>query len=183
MIQLNLQSGTVTNTNNVTRHNLTTFLVFPYDPRYAQSTPVSWAIFKWYISFNNEPGQGVLDPFYFSNVTVNQGNAFNYDTRYLTAPVSGYYYMYLSCGAGVGLRPSTFNLAIMSGNDVILDITNESTAQKSTDMFTNSAVVYLSQGQQVRAVAATGSYLYSSIKQYEISWIGMLLYPSSAPSQ
>jgi hypothetical protein len=177
-IQYNVLSGTVADWDGEHGYNLTTFTVFPYDPRSA--TPIAWAVYKWYISFNNQPGKTtVLDPFEMSNVTVNEGAAYQESDYTMTAPVSGYYFTCVSCGAGVGLSGSTFTLQLVTGTQVVFGIEHKSTITGATDMFSRCAVVYFDQGQTMRLVGLAGSYFYSSVMNYEVSWIGMLLYQTS----
>jgi len=178
-IQFNLLSGTTVDSDGVHPYNLTTFAVLPYEP--INATPVAWAVYKWYIAFNNQGGQTNLDPFYFSNVTVNVGSAYNYDSRMVTAPVAGYYFICLSSGAGVGQSGSTFILQLMkgaTGSDVLFGIEHQSTAEGATDLFEHCQIVYLNQNDVLRVVAVAPSYIYSSIDDYEVSFMGFLLYTS-----
>jgi hypothetical protein len=174
-IQMNLLSGTTVNSDNIHPYNLTTFAVLPYEPRNV-SSPVAWHALKWYISYNNQGGQANLDPFYFSNVTVNVGNAFDMNARTVTAPQSGYYYIYLSSGAGVGLDGQTFTLSLMQDTNTLFAIEHKSTAEGATDLFGHGQIVHLNQGDVIRVVAQAPSYIYSSLIAYEVEWMGMLLY-------
>jgi len=177
-IAFNLVSGTTVNTDGNYQYNLTTFAVLPYEPLNV-SMPVAWSVYKWYISYDNEGGQSNLDPFYFSNVTVNVGEAYNFNTRLVTAPVAGIYYIYLSSGAGVGLSGSTFTIQVMlgaTGSNVLFGIEHQSKAEGATDLFGHGQIVHLNAGDVVRVVAEAPSYLYSSIIGYEVEWMGMLLY-------
>lgn len=177
-ITMNLESGTVVNSDGKNNYNLTTFTVFPYMPRSVQ-TPVAWGIYKWYISYNNQADQSALDPFYFTNVTVNLGNAYNENSRYFVAPVSGYYYTCITSGAGVGVNGNKFDFQMMRNSEVLLTVSDQSTIQKATDIFGQCGVVLLNKGDQVRCVGKPGSYFYSSLSAFELSWTGMLLYQTS----
>jgi hypothetical protein len=179
-IQYNMVSGTVVNSDGVNQYNLTTLTVFPYEPRNV-TIPVAWAVYKWYISFNNKPGgTSVLDPFILTNLTVNEGNAFSLDSYTLTAPVSGYYYTFVSCGAGVGVYGSSFTLQLVTGSTVLFGVEHGSSASKATDTFGRGGIVYLKKGDVVRLVGLSNSYFYSSLAAYEVSWIGMLLYETQS---
>lgn len=176
-ITMNLQSGTVINSDSTNKYNLTTFTVFPYQPRSVQ-TPVAWGVYKWYISYNNQANQAPLDPFYFTNVTVNQNNAFNFDSRNVVAPVTGYYYICITSGAGVGVDGNKFVFQMKRGNEVLLTVSDQSTSQQATDAFGQCGVILLNKGDQIRCVGNPNSYFYSSLSAFEISWTGMLLYQS-----
>jgi len=179
-IQFNLLSGTTVNSDGVHPYNLTTFAVLPYEPLNV-ATPVAWSVYKWYIAFNNQGGQSNLDPFYYSNVTVNEGSAYNFNTRMVTIPVAGFYYIYVSSGAGVGTDGATFTLQLMkgaTGSNVLFGIEHNSNAAGATDLFGHGQVVYLNVGDVLRVVAVAPSYIYSSLTGYEVEWMGMLLYTS-----
>jgi len=178
-ISLDLLSGTVANSDGVNKYNLTTFSVIPYEPRNA--TPVVWALNKNYIAFNNQGGQGILNPFFYPNVSINVGNAYNPNSRTVTIPVAGCYYIYISSGAGVGMNGDTFTYQLMSGptsgtQTLLFGIEHLSSAQGATDMFGRGQVVCLPAGQVLSVVAQVPSYIYSSVTGYETSWFGMLLY-------
>jgi len=176
-IQFNLLSGTTVNSDGMFPYNLTTFAVVPYEP--VNGNQVAWSVYKWYISYNNQPGAANLDPFYFSNETLNVGGAYNYDTDTVTAPQAGYYYIYLSSGAGTGLTGSnTFTLSLMKGTEVLFAIEHKSSAEGATDLFGHGQVVYLNAGDALHVVAVAPSYIYSSLSGYEVNWLGMLLYTS-----
>lgn len=177
-IHFNLVSGSTVNTDGINQYNLTTFAVLPYEPLNV-TAPVAWSVFKWYISYNDQAGQSNLDPFYFSNVTLNVGEAYNYNSRMVTAPYTGYYLIGLSSGAGVGLSGSTFTLQMLkgaTGSNVLFGIEHQSTAEGATDLFAHSQMVYLQQNDVLRVVAVAPSYIYSSIIGYEVEWWGMYVY-------
>lgn len=177
-ITMNLQSGTVVNSDLKNKYNLTTFTVFPYLPRSAP-TPVAWGVYKWYTAYNNQADQSPLDPFYFTNVTVNQNNAFSMDSRLVVAPVSGHYYVCITSGAGVGINGNKFNFQMKRNKEVLLTVSDQSTTQKATDAFGQCGVFLLNKGDQIRCVGNPGSYFYSSLSAFELSWTGMLLYPTA----
>jgi len=176
-IQLNLVSGTVLDSDSTHNYNLTTFAVFPYIPRHVAS-PVSWGIYKWYIAFNNEQNTGntgVIDPFYFTNVTVNQGKAYDANSRVLTVPSSGYYFTCITSGAGVGKNGATFTFSLMRNSETLIQVDHQSTFEGATDMFGRCAILKLNANDVIRAVGNDNSYFYSSITAYELSWIGFKL--------
>jgi hypothetical protein len=171
-IQLNLVSGTVVDSDNTNMYNLTTFSVFPYLPRNVAS-PVSWGLYKSYIAYNNEAiSRGDIDPFYFTNVTVNQGSAYDFNSRVLTVPSSGYYFTCVTCGAGVGKNGANFTFTLKKNSDTLIQLQHQSTSEGATDMFGRCAVVKLNANDQLRCVGVDNSYFYSSLSGYEISWVG-----------
>jgi len=180
-ITYNVVSGSVTNSDGKNNYNLTTFTVFPYLPR-APTPSVAWGIYKWYIAYNNQNGaQQPLDPFYFTNVTTNVGDAFDVNSRYVTVPYTGYYYICITSGAGVGMSGSTFTFQLQDEqNTVLLSVQDQSNSQQATDMYGQCGVFKLQQNERIRCVGAGDSYFYSSIANYELSWIGMLLYTTSS---
>jgi len=174
-IQFNMLSGTTVNSVSTNQYNLTTFAVVPYEPLNIQQ-PVAWAVSKWYISYNNQGGQANLDPFYFSNVTVNVGSAYSFNSRTVTATQTGYYYIYISAGAGVGLSGRTYTFSLMRGTQVLFGVEHLSSAEGATDVYGHGEVVHLTAGDIIRVVALAPSYIYSSLAGYEAEWMGMLLY-------
>jgi hypothetical protein len=177
-IQLNLLYGTVVNSDGVNPYNLTTFTIIPYEPANTP-TPVSWAAYKWYISFSSPPSQ-ISDPFYFSNITINQGNPITSTNPFqITIPVGGYYYIHMSSGAGLGnpQAPSkTYMLSLMRGTQVLFAIEHLSSSLDASDVFGHGGIVLLNKGDNIRCVGAASSYFYSSLENYETSFSGMLLY-------
>jgi len=181
-IQLNLLYGTVVNWDNKNAYNLTTFTIIPYEPANAP-TPISWAAYKWYISFSSPPSQ-ISDPFMFSNITLNQGNPISSTNPFLiTVPVSGYYYVHLSAGAGLGNPEAggykTYTLSLKRGNEVLFAIEHLSSSLDASDVFGHGGIVQMTKGDVIRAVGAAESYYYSSLANYETSFSGMLLYATS----
>jgi hypothetical protein len=177
-IQMNLISGTVINSDDSHKYNLTTLAVLPYIPRNVAS-PVSWGLYKSYIAYNNEVTSNTdtspIDPMYFTNITVNQGNAYNSNSRVLTVPSSGYYFTCITSGAGVGKSGSSFTLSLKRNDEILIQVKHTSTYEGATDMFGRCAVLKLNANDIIRPVGESNSYFYSSLTAYEGSWIGFKL--------
>jgi hypothetical protein len=173
---MNLLSGTTVNSDGTHPYNLTTLLVAPYELRNTSAKSCAWDVKKWYITYNNQPGQTDLDNFYFTNVTVNSCGAFDMDARTVTAQWAGYYYIWLQSGAGIGKDGSTFSFLLKKAAQTVFGIEHKSTAEGSTDMFGHGQVVYLDKGDVLSVTAVAPSYIYSSNTSYEVQWSGMFLY-------
>ena len=169
-VELNLLTGMVVQSGTAGfQYNLTSFTAFPYLPRNV-SQPVAWAAYKDYIV---ESIGGPTDPLYFTNVTVNIGNAYSEQSNTVIAPVAGYYYMNLNVGAGIN---KTLELTLQRQNEVFFAIDHTTTNLNAEDSYSHSVIVLLAAGDVVRAVALTDSTIFSGVVGYQTAFVGMLLY-------
>lgn len=132
-VRMSLKTGEIFDAES---SSFTAFLYSPIAPQSSpQSTPQSdqiWGIYKSYGS-NTQSGSA-LDPFLFDKTLVNPGNLYDGGLRSVRIQVSGYYYIYTSCGIERSRQVNMRVVRIKEGTNVVENIyylrNSETTASK-----------------------------------------------------
>ena len=120
-----------------------------------RTKPISWRVVK-------EGGKctpGLLDPFKFDIVYVNEGSGWNNTSHRFTVPLSGVYYLQISAGM-CDEKPTKMELMV-NGSPVI-NVYRQFTTQKFWDTRSRAVILRLRQKDEMYIRLPSEYYLWSS---------------------
>jgi len=170
-VQVTLQLGEVS--TGAVDHNLLSFAAFPYTP--SKVTATSWAAYR---SSGVDASSQTVSPVTFDKVVVNQGSVLNSNTGTVTIQSTGYYYVYMSTAApaGLGMYMSMYRRTADGQTSKLFAIYRTSTISDSFETLVSGRIVRLYVGDVISVSVERGYQAYTENSEFQISFIGMLLY-------